>query len=141
MVASESGDATFAFPDNQLLVFMEEGKQREDVDWIAETIDATVVGQVPELQIYQLAFTSRSVEELFTTMAALEQEEGVETAVVNFLTSFPHTPSLVTNEPSTARNWPNYDLRDGDLPNCPSQSDNSGLDVEKRAPFLLVDYE
>ncbi len=65
-VTSEDGSRTWTvrFPVNEIMIALSEGSGTARARQVAETLDGTLVGQIPSLDIYEVEVASQDLEEL-----------------------------------------------------------------------------
>jgi hypothetical protein len=74
------------FPDNQVLVFLNVASYPEEIiQLIAQTVDGTPVGRIPDLNMVQFEMKPRTVEEFPILLQTLESMPDVESALPNLL--------------------------------------------------------
>ncbi|NLE60106.1 MAG: S8/S53 family peptidase, partial [Planctomycetes bacterium] len=108
------GGRTFEFPVNQLILLMNEGTQRSVAEQLATALGGTIVGQVPEIDFYQLELPATTRAELDALIAQAKANPNVTSVGYNGVPQLNQT--------------------------CPAQSDNADIAREDQCPFAETEY-
>ncbi len=108
------GGRTFEFPVNQLILLMNEGTQRSVAEQLATSLGGTIVGQVPEIDFYQLEVPATTRAELDALIAQAKANPNVTSVGYNGVPQLNQT--------------------------CPAQSDNADIAREDQCPFAETEY-
>ncbi len=107
-------DVEYTYPVNEMMVLMEQEATPADAEALAARLGGTIIGQIPDLGIYQIELDTTSAEELNVAIAAAELDGLVTSAGYNLSTAFRQS--------------------------CPSEVDNEDLADHERCPFILTQY-
>jgi subtilisin family serine protease len=112
LATDDGGSIEFAI--NIVLVLMEEDAVQEDVDEVVAELDGTIVGQVPEVGLYQIQVTTSTLEALDTAIATAEANVNVAYA--------------------------GYDVAPTLAQECPADNDNRNILQLDQCPFAETEY-
>ncbi|MBU1245284.1 S8/S53 family peptidase [Myxococcota bacterium] len=81
------------FPDDQVLVvFKEDAASQENLSALAQTIDGTLIGEIPDIQLAQYRITPRAPEQIDALLDQLRALPQVEGAMPNLLIGVNESP-------------------------------------------------
>lgn len=115
-VIEATGDdgTTLRFPVDQLILLMVEDSPREEAERLAEEVGGAIVGQVPDLDFYQIELAATTREELDAALEHVRAGAGVEQA--------------------------GYNLENVFEQECPAESDLETLEDNERCAFAHTEY-
>jgi len=104
----------YTYPVNEMMLLLEESASQSEAAALASRLGGTIVGQVPDLGLYQIELGTDSSAELDVAIAAAELDGTVASAGYNLSTAFRQS--------------------------CPSEVDNEDLVERERCPFNVTAY-
>lgn len=109
-----SDGRTVEFAVNQILLLMEEGTQRNVVEHLAAELGGAIVGQVPDIDFYQIEVPATTQAELEALIDQAKANPGVASAGYNRVPQFNQT--------------------------CPAENDNRDIAAEDQCAFAETEY-
>ncbi len=84
----EDNETLYSFPVDQILVKMDNASTESDARSLARSLSGSIVGQIPDVGIYQLEVSTSSKTELDSRITQAQQYEGVTYAAYNLIPDF-----------------------------------------------------
>ncbi len=112
--ATGEDGTTLRFPVDQLILLMVEDSPREEAERLAEEVGGAIVGQVPDLDFYQIELAATTREELDAALQHVRADSWVEQA--------------------------GYNLENVFEQECPASNDLQSLEDNERCAFAQTEY-
>ncbi len=108
------GGRTVEFAVNQMIVLMNEGTERSEVEQLAASLGGAIIGQMPDIDFYQIEVPATTQAELDALIDQVKANPVVTSAGYNGVPQFDQT--------------------------CPAQSDNRDIAAQDQCSFAETEY-